>query len=198
MALPARKWHTVGEYLRLEASSVERHEFHDGEVLAMSGGTYEHSRICANVIGELRARLKGSTCHPLESNMRVSIRSLIRYVYPDSSIVCGQPQFDPDDPNRTTILNPRVIIEVLSPSTEAYDRGEKYLAYQMIPSLAAYVLVSTARPLVEVFTRQGDGGWSLTINAAGVNASASIAAIGVDLPVAEVYDGIEFPTPPRL
>jgi Uma2 family endonuclease len=191
MALPARKWHTVGEYLRLEMSSVERHEFHDGEILAMSGGTYDHSLICANVVGELRARLKGSPCRVLESNMRVAIRALSRYVYADGSVVCGQPEFDPNDPDRTTILNPRVIVEVLSPSTETYDRSEKFRAYQTIQSLQQYVLVSTDRPLVELFTRQSDDRWSPAVSA-DLHAIAEIGAIHVELPLAEVYDGITF------
>src|SRR6185437_2274484 len=139
---------TIEEYLRGEEQSVVKHEFHEGEILEMTGGTYEHSLITANVVGEMRVRLKGSQCKVLESNMRVRVRPTPRYVYPDASVVCGPPQFDPQDPKRTTIINPRVIIEVLSESTEAYDRGEKFTRYREIATFEEYILVSQSSPMI--------------------------------------------------
>jgi Uma2 family endonuclease len=193
MALPVvKKRHTVDEYLRLEAESVDRHEFHDGEILAMSGGTYAHSRINSNLIRALGNRLEGSPCGVIDSNMRVAVARSVRYVYPDCGVVCGEAAFDPKDPQRTTILNPKVILEVLSPSTEAYDRGDKFRAYRSIEALNEYVLVAQDRPVIETFVRQADGRWSMT-SAEGLDAAATIASLKFDLPLAEVYAGVTLP-----
>src|SRR5450755_1942635 len=110
--------YTVEEYLRLEHESPEKHEYRDGEIIAMAGGTYEHSLIIANIIGELRGRLKGTPCRVNESNLRVRVARTVRYSYPDLAVVCGEPQFDPKDVNRTTVTNPRLVVEVISESTE--------------------------------------------------------------------------------
>jgi len=187
---------TIEEYLRGEEQSVVKHEFHEGEILEMTGGTYEHSLITANVVGEMRVRLKGSQCKVLESNMRVRVRPTPRYVYPDASVVCGPPQFDPQDPKRTTIINPRVIIEVLSESTEAYDRGEKFTRYREIATFEEYILVSQSSPMIETFMRQADGKWSFA-PWSGIEAVARVRTLAVDLPLSEIYAGIEFPEVPN-
>ena len=162
MEMPVEKHHyTIAEYLDLEEKSVGKNEFHDGEILAMAGGSYSHSLVAMNLIGELRNRLRGSPCRPLESNMRVRIGKRLNYVYPDSSIVCGKPQFDPDDRKQTTIINPRVIFEVLSESTELYDRREKFALYRDVESMEEYVLISQSKALIEVFSRQKDGAWQI-------------------------------------
>lgn len=120
MGLPPEKTrYTVQQYLELEAKSPTKNEFHDGEVLAMAGGTYQSSRIAMNLAALLVTRLRGSKCVPLDDNMRVRIGKQPDYVYPDQSIVCGEPVFDPNDSNQTTILNPKVVIEILSPSTRS-------------------------------------------------------------------------------
>src|SRR4051812_41215803 len=143
MTMPVvKRRYTIEEYLHFEESAVDRHEFHDGEILAMSGGTYEHSIINANVIAAVGSRLRGGPCRVAESNLRVRIGMLSKYVYPDMSIICGPPEFDPSDPKRTTVLNPRVIVEVLSESTENYDRSGKFILYRMVESHEEYVLVS--------------------------------------------------------
>ena len=121
----------MAEYLELERAADERHEFHDGEILAMSGGSLEYSLITANLVGEMRNALKGKPCRVAESNLRVGIPQPGRYVYPDALVYCGPPQFDPQDVDRHTLLNPRVIIEVLSPSTEAYDHGDALAQYPL-------------------------------------------------------------------
>jgi Uma2 family endonuclease len=137
MGVPAeRRRYTIQEYLQHEEKAIDRHEFHDGEILAMSGGTYGHSRINTQLIRSLGNKLEGKRCQPLDSNMRVRIPRRANYIYPDISVVCGQPQFDPDDPKKTTIINPKLIVEVLSESTEAYSRGAKFDLYQQIPALA--------------------------------------------------------------
>jgi Uma2 family endonuclease len=191
MGLPVEKTrYTIQEYLRFEEKATERHEFHDGEILAMSGGTYAHSRINMNVGGLLHARLKGHPCHPLDSNMRVRIPNRLRYLYPDTSILCDRPAFDPDDPKQTTITNPRLVVEVLSDSTESYDRGAKFELYRQIPSLHEYVLISQREPLVETFLRQPDGAW-LFHACKGIEATVMLRSLEIKLPLTEIYAGVE-------
>ena len=196
MALPAvKRLPNVEDYFSAETDSDVKHEYHDGEILAMAGGTFEHSAINTNVTGELRQRLKGQPCQVLESNMRVRPGRASRYIYPDGTVVCGGPQFDPDDRRRTTITNPKVIVEVLSPSTEVYDRGEKFTLYRESPTLEEYVLVSQARPAVEAYHRQPDGTWSFAAWS-GIEAVARLRSLDVDLPLNEVYAGVTFEEPP--
>ena len=183
---------SIEEYLRNEEKSQTKHEYHEGEILAMSGGTFEHSLISANFARELGVRLMGSPCVVLESNMRVRIQVAPRYVYPDVTVVCGPPQFDPQDLRRTTIINPRVIVEVLSDSTEAYDRGEKFTRYREIESFEEYVLVSQRDPMVETFTRQSDGTWSFA-PWAGIDSSVKLRALKIAIPLKGVYAQVEFP-----
>lgn len=193
MALPApTQRFTPQEYLRLEEAALDKHEFHAGEILAMSSGTYRQSRFSANLILEVGARLRGSPCFVLESNMRVRIAREDRYVYPDAMIVCGQPQFDPLDPKQTTIFNPKAVIEVLSESTEAYDRGAKFTAYRTLESLKEYVLVSQLGPTVETFFRQDDGNWLFSAWQ-GLDAVATLRSAAVELPLKDVYAGVTFP-----
>jgi len=183
--------YTAEEYLRLENDSTERHEFRDGQIIAMAGGTYEHSLIAANVVRELGNRLKKGPCRVLESNLRIRMGRSVLYSYPDASVICGPPQFDLLDPGRMTMKNPHVVIEVLSPTTEAYDRGEKFDRYRQIESLEEYVLVAQDRPSVQTFLRQSDGTWLFT-SANGLDASTKIHCLDVELPLAEVYAGIDF------
>lgn len=192
MGFPAEKTrYTVAEYLELEAKSPTKNEFHDGEILAMAGGTFQSSRIAMNLAALLVTRLRGSKCAPLDDNMRVRIGNRPDYVYPDQSIVCGEPIFDADDTNQTTILNPSVVIEILSPSTEAYDRGEKFELYRQIESFREYVLVSQKGPSVETYFRQDDGSWRIG-NAQGLDAVAKLASVGIGLPLAQIYEGVTF------
>lgn len=196
MTVPVAKTERVSfaEYLRREERAVDKHEFHNGEMLAMSGGTYEHSRVAANLISSMANRLAGGPCFVLESNMRTRQLQDRHYVYPDALVICGEPAFDPDDRNRTTITNPTAVFEILSASTEAYDRGEKFNLYRGIEILREYVLVSQHHPLVETFLRQDDGSWSL-LAYEGQGAVARLRSLDIDLPLAEVYAGIKFPPP---
>jgi Uma2 family endonuclease len=193
MGLPHPKQpFTPEEYLRLERDSAEKHEYYRGEIFAMAGGSPEHSLICANVIGELRNRLRGSACRPYDSNLRVRIPTTTLYTYPDVSVICGPTEFDPLDVRRESVLNPTLLIEVLSTSTEAYDRGAKFESYQQIASLREYLLVSQNFPRAETFLRQPDGTW-LYSAAKGGEAVIRLASVQVELPLAEVYTGINFP-----
>jgi len=164
----------------------------------MSGGTYEHSLINANFAREAGVRLKGSPCRVLEASIRVRMMHGSRYVYADTTVVSDPPQFDPLDLRRTTIINPHVTVEVLSDSTEAYDRGEKFTRYREIASLEEYVLVSQDHPLVETFMRQPEGTWLFDAHR-GLDGIVKLRTLKIDIPLKDVYAEIEFPSlgPPR-
>lgn len=178
------------EYLAFERSSDQRHEYADGEIFAMSGGTVEHSLLSGNVNFELRVALGERGCLVLTSDMRIKIAARNRYVYPDASVVCERPAFE--DEKRDTLLNPLVVVEVLSDSSEAYDRGDKFAQYRSIPSVREYVLLSQKEPLIEVFTRQPDGGWLL--RSYGPGERAAIASLACELDVDRAYLNV-FPHP---
>jgi Uma2 family endonuclease len=178
------------EYLAFERSSEEKHEYADGEIFAMSGGTIEHSEVSANIIGELRNALSGRGCRVLTSDMRIRISATRRYVYPDGSVVCGRAELADDE--RDVLLNPRVVIEVLSESSEAYDRGDKFAQYRTIPSFQEYVIASQWEPRLEVFTRQPDDSWNLRVYGRG--ARAMRRALDCVLEVDRVYASV-FPPP---
>jgi Uma2 family endonuclease len=171
------------EYLAFERSSDQRHEFADGEIFAMSGGTLEHSTVAGNVIRELGNAVGDRGCRVLTSDMRIKIAARKRYLYPDASVVCEEPVFE--DEKRDTLLNPQVIAEVLSDSSEAYDRGDKFAQYRTLSSLREYVLLSQKEPLIEVFTRQPGGGWLL--RSYGPGERAALASLGCELDVDRVY-----------
>jgi Uma2 family endonuclease len=182
---PARKLtFTFAEYLEQERASDTKHEFVNGEIFAIAGGTIEHGRLAANTAGVLFAQLRGRPCAAYSSDVRVRVLATGLATYPDLSIVCGRLERDPEDAN--TIVNPIVLVEVLSDSTEAYDRGEKFAHYQRIPSLEEYVLVSQHGPRIEVFRRNEDGK-SWTLHIAEASESVKLASIGCELAVDEVY-----------
>lgn len=190
---------TVAHYLRVERQSNERYLYLDGEIYAMAGESPQHATICTNLVAEVRAQLKGSRCQAWSKDFKVrsgpatqpdkTTRGL--YSYPDLVVFCGAPVFL--DEHRDVLLNPAVVIEVLSPSTEAFDRGEKFLRYQnWNPSLTDYLLISQTRPLVEHFIRQPDGSWSYYVHQAMTDA-APIRSIDCTLSLTELYDRVEFP-----
>ncbi|MEM9454917.1 MAG: Uma2 family endonuclease [Myxococcota bacterium] len=174
------------EYLAFERASLEKHEYVDGEVFAMSGGTGEHAAIAANLIRELGNAVFGRGCRVHTSDMRIKIPETPSYVYPDASVVCTRPEY-PDD-TRDTLTNPQLVVEVLSDSTEAYDRGEKFASYQKIASLSCYVLASQTKARLEVFTRQDDGGWLL--RAYGRGEHARLAPLDCSIDVDRVYTDV--------
>jgi Uma2 family endonuclease len=197
MDLPAQKHrYTITEYLELERRSVDRHEYCDGEILLMAGGSVEHARIASNLIRELGIRLKGTRCEAFGSDLRVRTSGSVLYAYPDVTVVCGGPQFEPDDPRRDTITNPRMIVEVLSPSTESFDRVRKFDRYGQVQTLEEYVLVSQDEPRVEAYWRREHGAW-LFLPASGLSAVAKFGSIKVDLPLGEIYSGVAFPAKPE-
>jgi len=171
------------EYLALERSSERRHEYADGEIFAMSGGSEEHSLLAGNVIREIGNAVSDRGCRVLTSDMRIKITARNRYVYPDASVVCDRSAFEDD--KRDTLLNPLVLVEVLSDSSEAYDRGDKFAQYRTIPSLSEYVLLSQKEPRIEVFTRQPDGGWML--RSYGPGERAALTSLACELDVDRAY-----------
>jgi Uma2 family endonuclease len=191
-ALPKRRW-TVAEYLAYERTAEQRHEFFNGELFAMAGASREHNTAKDNWIGELYARLKGGPCRTFSSDQRVKVDRTGLYTYPDIVIVCGKLEFDPDD--RDTLLNPQVIIEILSPSTEGYDRGAKFRHFQKLPSVNEFVLVSQDKMQVERFVRQPDDSWLLTTfdDPAG---EFALTTVPVRVPLADLYRGVELPEHP--
>lgn len=198
MGMPVTKTrHSVSEYLRMERDSLEKHEFDDGEILAMAGATPKHVRIASNLIGELHSRLKSKPCQPYGSDLRIAMMPGRRHAYPDISIICGPLDFDPADERRETATNARAIVEVLSPSTERYDRTRKFDAYRRMETFQEYVLVAQDIPRIETFFRQADGTWAFDAFS-GIEAVTKLRSIEVNLPLAEVYAGVEFPPAAEL
>ena len=174
---------TPAEYLAFERAAEEKHEYADGEIFAMAGCSREHSLISGNVYGELGLALLDRPCELHTAHMRVKIAATGRYVYPDASVVCDEPIFE--DAGVDTLLNPKLIVEVLSDSTEAYDRGDKFEQYRSIPSFTDYVLISQKAMRVEHFQRQPDGRWLLTI--VGPGGKLTIESIGVTIAIDRLY-----------
>ena len=199
LAQPASYYYTIDEYLDLERDAAERHEYLDGEIYKMAGESLAHSDICINLAGELRAQLKGRDCRATSPNMKVRSGPYIKqqrttkglYSYPDLAIVCGEPQFQ--DEHKDILLNPTVIIEVLSPSTEAFDRREKLMRYRaQLPTLRDYLLVAQDTPAIEHFHLHTDGAWHHAI-VFSLDSSLYLESIDCALNLNEVYDRVEFP-----
>ncbi len=177
------------EYLAFERQSRDKHEFYLGEIFAMSGASRKHNLIAGNLFGELRERLKDRRCEAYVGDMRVRVKPNGLYTYPDVVVVCGDPEFLDSDVD--TLLNPTLLIEVLSDSTEKNDRGTKFKQYRQIPSLREYILVSQDEPLIEHFTRRGDTYWELT-ETAGLDSQLVLSSLGCQIPLAEIYSKVVF------
>jgi Uma2 family endonuclease len=182
MAQTARPLLSFDEYLRIEGDSLVRHEYLDGVVWAMGGGTDEHAALAANVIRLLGNQLLGKPCRVYTGDLRVRVRASGLTTYPDASVICDRVTFDPADPKRTTALNPKVLVEVTSPSTEKYDRGEKLEHFKRIASLREVVIVSHRERLIEVWRKTGTR-WSHH----EFRDVAQLTSIGCSLSVADVY-----------
>ncbi len=183
---------TAAEYLDFEFAAGTKHEFVDGEIIDMSGGSESASLIGTNVLGELRTALKGKPCRVYDSNLKVRPGKKVRYRYPDALVICGPTVFDENDKRRHTITNPKLIVEVLSPSTESTDRGEKFADYRLIPEFEEYVLISQRTPMIETYFRQKDGTWLFDART-GLDVSTRLRSLGIELIHAEVFANVEFP-----
>jgi Uma2 family endonuclease len=189
MSTVAKRLLSPEEYLARERVADFRSEYYRGEMFAMAGASPQHSLICANMIRQLGNALEGRPCAVYTSDLRVRVSVTGLYTYPDVSVVCGPLEFD--DKHRDTVLNPTLIVEVLSEGTEAYDRGKKFRHYQRLASLREYVLVSQDQPQVERFMRNPDDTWTLT-TVSGLDQSLELPSIGVTLSLAAVYGKVDF------
>jgi Uma2 family endonuclease len=184
-----RPYLTPQEYLAIERQAETKSEYLDGEMFAMTGGSLKHSLTVGNLVRELSWQLKKRPCQVFPSDLRVHIPATGLYTYPDIVVVCGEPRLQ--DEHQDTLLNPTVIIEVLSPTTEAYDRGKKFEHYRRIESLVEYLLVSQSEPHIEHYLRQDDNRWLFT-ETAGLEATLALPSIQCELFLAEVYEKVVF------
>jgi Uma2 family endonuclease len=191
VAVSRRHW-TGEEYLQSERAGDLRHELVNGALYAMSGGSVAHAQLTARAIRLIGRQVQGGPCDTFSSDLRVKVEATGTYTYPDLSVVCGKAEVEDD--HGDTLLNPTVLVEVLSPSTEAYDRGAKFEHYRRLASLRDYVLISQDRPLVEVFSRGSRQAWSY-VAYDGPEATALLPAIGCTLELAALYEGVEPASP---
>src|SRR3954454_16883472 len=182
--LPRERRHTYAEYLAYELVSELKHEFEDGEIIEMAGGSPRHSALASRISAALE-NTRPAGCIAFQSDMRLRILAANRATYPDASMVCGPIELDPADRSGTTITNPTLLVEVLSPTTEDVDRGSKWRDYQLIPSLQEYVLVGQ-QPRVEIYRRIASGNWEYFDVREGVVKLAS----GVTLDLAKLYENL--------
>lgn len=189
-ALPKKQFYSPEEYLAYERASDEKHEYVNGEIFAMSGASFRHVRISGNISASLTIQLKDKKCQTFQSDLRVHIPATGLYTYPDVLVVCGEIRAV-EDGYHDTLLNPSVIIEVLSPSTAEYDRGAKFDHYKTIESLKEYVLVWQEKKRAARYTRQVDGGWLLN-DFIGENVDIELGSVGCTLTMDEIYDKVEF------
>jgi Uma2 family endonuclease len=180
---------SLREYVAWEERSGGRHEFYRGEVFAMAGASPRHNRIARNILTGLDRLMEGRPCEPFGSDQRIRIDTADLSTYPDVSVVCGGVQLD--DADRHAITNPRVIVEVLSRSTENYDRGPKFELYQNLDSFQEYVIVYQTEARIVHYVRQDDGAWSYRL-LAGMGESLKLDSIGCTLPFSTIYRNVEF------
>jgi Uma2 family endonuclease len=189
MATQTIAYVTPDEYLAAERLSETRSEYLDGVVCSMTGASINHIRIVAGLTAELISQMRGRPCDVLPNEMKVRLHESRKFFYPDVTVVCGEHQFHDD--RRDIILNPVLVIEVLSPSTEAFDRGTKFQAYQTIESLKEYVLVAQDSPTIEQYVRQDDGRWAYTA-VKGLESSIVLPSVECTLNLSAVYDKVDF------
>jgi Uma2 family endonuclease len=180
---------TPQQYLEIERAAPSRSEYCDGEMFAMAGAGEAHNLIVMNIAGSLWQQFRNRPCRAYSNDMRVRVSATNLYTYPDVVAVCGEPRFQDD--RRDTLLNPILLVEVLSPSTEAYDRGRKFDQYQTVDSLREYLLLSTDRIHADLYTRQADGRWLLT-SAGSINDSLALDSVNAHLIMADIYDKVAF------
>jgi Uma2 family endonuclease len=192
MSVHHRPLLTPEEYLAIERKAEAKSEYFAGEIFLMAGASERHNLIVANLVGEFRAQFKKRPCKVYPSDMRVKIQTTGLsglYTYPDVVIVCTEPEFE--DERKDTLLNPVLLVEVLSDSTEAYDRGKKFEHYRTLNSLSDYLLVAQDNPKVEYYVRQPDGKWLFSAYN-DLQDTIELASVRCSLPLVEIYDKVEF------
>ncbi len=185
MSLQQQTYITPEEYLAIERRAEYKSEYIDGMIYEMSGANLRHNTIVANLIIELGSQLRGKPCLTLPSDMKVRLPDSRKFFYPDVSVFCGEPQFHDD--REDVLLNPILIVEVLSATTAAFDRGEKFQAYQQIESLQEYILISQDKHLIEQYVRQTKEAWTYTATV-GLESALSLPSIGCVLSASAVYE----------
>ena len=179
---------TPGDYLAQERTATAKSEYINGRVYAMAGASRLHNLIVGNTFAEIRAQIRGRACEAYVNDMRVKVSRTGLYTYPDIVALCEQPRFEDD--YLDTLLNPSLIIEVLSPSTESYDRGEKFAHYRRLETLTEYILIAQVTSRIEHYRRDGDT-WILT-ELSGLDAELSIASLGCVVQLSDIYDRVVF------
>jgi len=181
---------TPEQYLEIERQAERKSEYFNGEMFAMAGAKEAHNLLVANLMGRLHEQLRSRPCRVYPSDMRVRLSATGLYTYPHVIAVCGQPRFLDDQ--KDTLLNPDLIVAVLSPSTEAYDRGRKFEQYKSLESLREYLLVASDRVHADLYARQTDGRWLLT-SADRMEDSLALESVGAQLTLADLYEKVELP-----
>lgn len=187
MSRQVKTYITPEEYLAIERAAEYKNEYVNGEIFAMTGASRKHNLIAGNIYGELRQQLKGGPCEAYPGEMRVKAPAARSYVYPDVVVVCGEPQFE--DGNFDTLLNPTLVVEVLSKSTESYNRLAKSAYYRTIESLVEYLLVAQEEYRVEQYVKQADGRWLLS-DVRLLDSVVALISIGCSLAPRDIYDRI--------
>ena len=193
MSTLSKSYLTPEQYLEIERKAEFKSEYYQGEMFAMSGARWAHLQIVTNTSGELRQQLRNRPCQPVSNDMRVRVTPVGLYTYPDVVVVCGEPQFLDD--TFDTLLNPTVLVEILSQSTEAYDRDKKFELYRSLESLAEYVMISSLRVRVERFTRQPDGTWNYD-EKTSLEDTIDLKSVDCHLRLADLYEKVTFAQPP--
>lgn len=191
-ALP-KQVYSVEEYVEFDREAEGRYEYFDGGIFDMAGGSPDHARIGGNIYARLQERLRGRECEAFNSEMRIKVPAAPPYRYPDASVVCGKAVFE-DVLGQIMLVNPVLIVEVLSKSTKGYDLTEKFLAYQSIDSFKEYLVVSQTQPQVIQHLKQADGRW-LRHDITDSNGSVTLETINATLSLHEIYERVKFPPP---
>ncbi len=178
--------HTISQYLEIEYDSSEKHEFDAGRIWAMSGGTYHHGLICGNTHSAIKneTERQGLGCITLGTEVRIHIKTAEAVVYPDAMVVCGKVAFSEED--QEAVINPKVVVEVLSKSTSGYDRGQKFSKYRQLPSFQEYILIEQDMPYVESFFREDNNSWKIS-NVRNLEGSLFIESLQIFIPLADIY-----------
>jgi Uma2 family endonuclease len=191
MSTPPKSYITPEEYLEIDRKAEFKSEYFAGEMFAMAGAREQHNLIVGNAFAGLHQQMRKRPCRAYTNDMRVQISATGLYVFPDVIGVCGEPRFL--DERRETLLNPNLIVEVLSESSEAYDRGKKFEHYRTLESFTEYLMLSSDHVSAELFTRQPDGRWILS-TASGIQESIDLPSVGCRLTLADVYEKVDLTT----
>ncbi len=187
---PQLKIYTPAEYLALEETATERHEYRDGKIVQMTGATTDHNQICLNFVSVFKAALRGQGYRIFMTDVKVGIPDYAVYTYPDLLIVQGQPVYEGE--KKLVVLNPYAIVEVLSKSTQSYDRGEKFFYYRSLPSLQEYLLIDQYSYHLEQYVRQGSDRWLLRLYD-GAETKLELGSLPLAIEAADLYEDVEFP-----